>query len=131
MPDLNENDLIKLFKAAGHRAPERDLTARVMARVAVTPILRLDIARPLISKRAWWGAGVGLAALVVTVALLPHDPGTADGPVSTALALAEERISRISIPTSWLTWTAMTVGGLLFFTWVDATLARSGRRTTS
>lgn len=53
MPEMNDNDLRKLFQAAGHAKPERDLTNRIMARVAVTRIAEPVVVAPLISKRAW------------------------------------------------------------------------------
>jgi hypothetical protein len=130
MPELNENDLRKLFQTAGHHTPRHDLTARIMAQVAVTPMVRIDIAKPLISKKAWWCAGVGLAALAGASVLLPGDTNAADGPVSIVLATLEERISQVRLPAgSWPMWTGLTLGGLLLLTWIDGTLMRSMRRS--
>lgn len=131
MPELDENDLRKLFRSAGHHAPGRDMTARIMARVAVTPMTRLDITKPLISKQAWLGAGIGLAVLIGAIAVLPHEPGPADGPMATVLSTVQERLSRFTVPGSWLTWGAITLGGLLFLSVLDGTLMRASRRSAN
>ena len=71
MPELSEIDLRKLFQAAGHQMPASDLTDRIMARVAVTPIIRSTVVQPLISKRAWIMTAFGLVGLVLLVKFLP------------------------------------------------------------
>ena len=86
MPELSETDLRKLFQVAGHQAPASDLTDRIMARVAVAPIVRLTVATPLISKRAWITAALGLGGLVVLVTLLPGNPSPSTGPASNMVA---------------------------------------------
>jgi hypothetical protein len=70
MPDLNEHDLSKLFQAAGHRVPDSDLTARIMARVAVTPIHRPATPKPLIGRTGWMLIAA-LLALPLLGALVP------------------------------------------------------------
>lgn len=89
MPERNEQqptqstdqDLCKLFQTAGHHAPGSDLTARIMARVAVTPLFRPKAIRPLIGQRTWVVmavALVGLLALTLIVGVTtPVEPHTA------------------------------------------------------
>jgi|GEM_PF-1333662 len=132
MPELSENDLPKLFQAAGHQAPPRDLTDRIMARVAVTPIMRRDSAKPLISKRAWLLLGAGFLALTAAVALLPGDADQATGPATKLFSMLEETTSQLRLPTgSWPIWSAMAVGSMLLFTWIDGTLMSSMRRSAA
>ena len=64
---MSENDLRKLFQAAGHAVPERDLTDRIMARVAVTRAADPTPVPPLIGKWGWAGIA-GVAFLVVAIA---------------------------------------------------------------
>ena len=52
MPEPKE-DLHHLFQAARHAAPATDLTDRIMARVAVTPLLRPTPVRPILGRGAW------------------------------------------------------------------------------
>jgi len=65
---MNDNDLRKLFQAAGHARPERDLTDRVMARVAVTRIAEPTVVPPLIGKWGWAGIAGG-TVLIIAAAL--------------------------------------------------------------
>ncbi|MBK9176108.1 MAG: hypothetical protein IPM46_07190 [Flavobacteriales bacterium] len=68
MPEMSDNDLRKLFQAAGHGAPSRDLSERIMARVAVTRIAEPTAVQPLISKRGW--AGIAGAVLLLSIGLM-------------------------------------------------------------
>ncbi|MEO8590925.1 MAG: hypothetical protein ABI432_16225 [Flavobacteriales bacterium] len=132
MPELNEKDLRKLFQTAGHHVPATDLTDRIMARVAATPITRIDLAKPLISKRAWIMVGLGLVALCTVLGLMPETPDQTPGPASTVISAIEGLLSGIQMPQgSWPMWTAMAMGSLLFFAWVDSALMRSMRRTAA
>ncbi len=125
MPELSETDLRKLFQVAGHQAPASDLTDRIMARVAVAPIVRLTVATPLISKRAWITAALGLGGLVVLVTLLPGNPSPSTGPASNMVAALYESLSGIHVPKgTWPLWTGFTAGSMLLFTWIDGTLMR-------
>ena len=73
MPERNEQqptqstdqDLCKLFQTAGHHAPGCDLTARIMARVAVTPLFRPKVIRPLIGQRTWVVMAVAFSTYLV------------------------------------------------------------------
>lgn len=66
MPDLSDKQLRNLFHAAGHSAPAADLTARILARTAVTPIARRVKDEPLIGRWGWAGiAGLVVALLIV------------------------------------------------------------------
>ena len=125
MPELNENDLRKLFQVAGHQAPTRDLTDRIMARVAVTPIIRLSIVQPLISKRAWIISGLCLIGLVLLITFFPSGADQPASPVSNLVTAAYGTISEIRLPKgSWPIWTSMAAGSLLLFMWIDGTFMR-------
>lgn len=68
MPEMSDNDLRKLFRAAGHAAPTRELSERIMARIAVTRIAESTAVPPLISRKGW--VGIGGAVLVLSIGLL-------------------------------------------------------------
>ena len=125
MPELSENDLRKLFQAAGHQVPAHDLTDRIMARVAVTPIMRPTMAEPLISKRAWMMTALGLAGLALLIAFLPASSAPSTGTTSHMVATLYESLSGIHLPKgSWPIWTGLAVGSMLLFSWIDGTLMR-------
>ncbi|MBK7944531.1 MAG: hypothetical protein IPJ85_04130 [Flavobacteriales bacterium] len=69
MPEMNDNDLRKLFQAVGHAQPERDLSDRIMARVAVTRIAEPTVVPPLIGKWGWAGIA-GAAVFIIAAAFM-------------------------------------------------------------
>lgn len=69
MPDLHDSEFRKLFQQAGHAKPERDLTQRIMARVAVSRIAEPTAVPPLIGKKGWIWVAVA-ASLVVAAAIM-------------------------------------------------------------
>ena len=130
--DLNENDLRKLFQAAGHQVPTEGLTDRIMARVSVTRIVRLDLAEPLISKRAWILIGIGLVTLCTMLGLMPGASTQPTGPTSSLVSLIGAFVPRIHLPQgSWPLWSVFALGSVLFFVWVDNAITRGTRRTTA
>lgn len=64
MPEMNDNELRGMFKAAGHAVPDHDLSSRIMARVAVTRLAGPTLVTPLISKRGWVTIGALFMALI-------------------------------------------------------------------
>lgn len=129
MPELNERDLHKLFKAAGHHAPDSDLTARIMARVAVTPIHRPTPAKPLIGRRGW--------TLIVAVLALPLLAAWLAGPSATApasgpLASLWERLSQLQLPAGqWTSWLIGASCVALLLVAMDHYLSRSNAHEAS
>lgn len=122
MREPHDNDLRKLFKAAGHAAPEQDLTARIMARVAVTPMHQATRVVPVIGIRGWIAIG---AAFVLIIVLVCTTKGTGSaGPISLWMDGWSERMGRISLPSGergiWLTVASACA---LFLAWLDRTLA--------
>lgn len=120
MPELHDQDLRKLFRTVGHTPPGADLTARIMARVAVTPIARPLTVEPLIGKRGWAIAMVGVVALLV-FAFVTGGNSTAPPPW---LVPAAETLRHIRPPQDWPVWTLGTTACALLFTAVDRLLAR-------
>ena len=123
---MSENDLRKLFQAAGHAGPERDLTDRIMARVAVTRIADPTPVPPLIGKRAWAGIA-GVAFLVVAVAA-----GLSGAPAaSPSLPYAQpisDWLGGLSLPEGqWPQWVVGASVLALFF----AALVRRAERSVS
>jgi hypothetical protein len=100
---MNEPQLRKLFRAAGHDQPARDLTERIMSRVAVTRIAQPTMVRPLIS--AWGWAGVGVAAMLLLVAALMAGAAPATTPAMPYAAAISERLGAIRLPSgAWPQW---------------------------
>lgn len=122
MRELNDDHLRKLFQSQGHDAPAHDLTARIMARVAVTPIARPTPARPLIGTSGWVAITAGAMALLGLSLLLGatsgHAPASADAMLD---AMRSWQLPQGS-------WPQVMIGGsilvLLFFA-LDRTLNRS------
>ncbi len=79
MPELSDKQLRKLFHAAGHSSPGFDLTARILARAAVTPIARRVKEQPLIGRWGWAGIA-GLVAALLIVARFAAAGGQATEP---------------------------------------------------
>jgi hypothetical protein len=70
MPELNDHDLDNLFRKAGHCVPRTNLADRIMARVAVTPLVRSTEVKPLIGKRTW--LVIALCAFALVGVLMTH-----------------------------------------------------------
>lgn len=114
MPEMNDNDLRKLFQAAGHAKPGRDLTDRIMARVAVTRIAEPVVVPPLISKRAWVTIAIAAGIFVLCAVSLSGPGGT-----SHALPWMDrllDGVSRLQVPEgAWPQWTIGLSVLALFF----------------
>jgi len=106
MPELHDKDLDTLFRAAGHHRAGDDLAARIMARVAVTPIHRPVPTPPLIGRWGWIIIGVLLAMPVVAVLLAPSSGGV---PLPTVFSSIGEWLSTVRLPNGQ--WPLWTLGG--------------------
>lgn len=120
---MSENDLRKLFQAAGHAGPERDLTDRIMARVAVTRIADPTPVQPLIGKRAWAGiAGTALLVLAIAAGLSGAPAATPTVPYAQPLI---DWLGALRLPEGqWPQWVIGASGLALFF----AALVRKAER---
>lgn len=124
MPEPDNDQLRKLFQATGHHAPGTDLTARIMAQVAVTRIVKPVPVKPLIGTRGWVLIAAGLVA-VIGVGM----SGGGDAGPGWPQALAE-RLARIQLPKSeWPVWLAAGSGLALLFTALDTLLRRRQQLT--
>lgn len=123
MPELNEHDLQRLLKAAGHAAPEHDLTARIMAQVAVTPMHRPAPTAPLIGR--WgWVAIVTFVALALLGALFATPQGVESGPG--LLAPVQEFLGQLRVPGGpWPAWVPGACVVALLLVAMDRVLSRS------
>lgn len=124
MPELNDNDLRKLFRAAGRSKPGIDLTDRIMARVAVTPIHRPLEVKPLIGKAGWSAIG----ALIVMIVLVLINLGSTSAE-SSLLDPIHRELSRIQLPSfslseQWLYWSAAIAGLAFLYSLMDRILER-------
>ena len=125
MPELNENDLQKLFRTAGRQAPVNDQTDRIMARVAVTRIERPLLVQPLISAKGWVAATLGLGAILIVLLLLPGSPIEQAGPISNMVTMLVDGLAHLKVPHgSWPLWLALVAGSMLLFSWIDAAWMR-------
>jgi hypothetical protein len=128
MPEMNDNDLRKLFQAAGHAKPERDLTDRIMARVAVTRIAEPVVVAPLISKRAWVTIGIATGLFVLCALSLSGLGGT-----STSLPWMDrllDSVVQLKMPEgAWPQWTIGLSGLALFFALLGHYTERRMRKT--
>lgn len=106
---MNDQQLRKLFQAAGHDQPGRDLTERIMAQVAVTRIARPTVVRPLIG--AWGWAGLGAAAGLLVVVALTAGGAPASTPALPYAAAISERLGAIRLPSG--AWPQWLIGGSL------------------
>lgn len=120
---MSENDLRKLFQAAGHTGPERDLTDRILARVAVTRIADPTPVQPLIGKRAWAGiAGTALLVLAIAAGLSGAPAATPTVPYAQPLI---DWLGALRLPEGqWPQWVIGASGLALFF----AALVRKAER---
>jgi hypothetical protein len=124
MPELNERDLGRLFKAVGHEAPGNDLSARIMARVAVTTIARPVPVKPLIGPWGW----AGIAAFVLAVVLLGLYSGIASGGASvTYPSPVQDLFSGMELPKGdWPLWMIGMSFLALLFLGIDRALDSAG-----
>lgn len=121
MPELDDKGLRKLFQAAGHEAPATDLTARIMARVAVTPIARPVEVIPLIGKRAWTVMAVGVTVLLA----LAVAGSTGQTTTPSYLTPVTDLLGSIRLPQGdWPVWMIGASACALLFTLLDRMLAR-------
>lgn len=115
MGDLDERDLRKLFRSAGHHHPQQDLTDRIMARVTVTRSIRT--VQPVIGMRGWAWVVAGMALLLVLGMIggtAPPRPAPLDLPQW--LQVVQQEGAR------WASWLA-AAGVLAFgFTAIDTIL---------
>ena len=124
MPELNENDLRKLFRAAGRAEPGIDLTDRIMARVAVSPIHRPLEVKPLIGKAGWFAIG---SLILLIVLVLMNLVGTSSE--SSLLDPIHRELSRIQLPVfslqaQWIYWSAAIAGLAFLYSLMDRILER-------
>ncbi|MFN6116036.1 MAG: hypothetical protein ACK46G_08305 [Flavobacteriales bacterium] len=123
MPDPKD-ELHHLFQAAGRTGPDRDLTDRIMARVAVTPLLRPTPVKPILGRGAWIGIIIMTVVVLVWGLLGSGHAEATDGPVSEAL-----RTISATLPATgnWALWLAGLSASLLVLAAVDRALARRHR----
>ncbi len=124
MPDPKD-ELHHMFQAAGHSGPDRDLTDRIMARVAVTPILRPTPVKPILGRAAWVSIGA-LAAVVMVIAVLIGQGQESTGSYTSELF----NTLSASLPATgnWALWLAGLSASLLVLAALDRMLA-VGRRS--
>ena len=124
MPELNERDLSRLFKAVGHEAPSNDLSARVMARVAVTTIARPVTVKPLIGRWGW----AGISMVFMAVVLLGLFSGMASGGSDVIhLSPVKDFFSGMGLPKGdWPLWMIGMSFLALLFLGIDRALDSSG-----
>ena len=120
MAELNDLDLDRLFRTAGHKHPVSDLTTRIMSRVAVTPVIRATEVKPLIGK---WGWGAILLSLIgfagLLLAISPAQ-GTGPSPVSDMLRGILNSFTLPALPAGdWPLWLAGASACALLFTALD------------
>lgn len=122
MPELNEQDLRTLFRTAGHHSPGDDLSQRIMARVAVTPMLRPMPVEPLIGARGWVTIAVLGALLIVVLLWNAPRTGASPSPVSEFLRSGWERFQ---VPLGdWTIWLACGSFCLLLIKLADLAISR-------
>jgi hypothetical protein len=128
MAELDDKDLHAMFQRTGHLHPANDLAARIMARVAVTPIARRTEVKPLIGRWGW--VAIAVAALIAVAAVLLGGGASAGqpGPVSGVLQRA---VQLIELPGGqWPLWLAGTAACALLLALMDRLLAsRIGDRS--
>jgi hypothetical protein len=124
MPELNASDLDKLFRTAGHSAPRTNLADRIMARVAVTPLVRSTEVKPLIGKRTWWAIAL-CAFSLVGILLLIGTTGSFSGPGLGSLM--GELLDRATPPLgNWPLWVIGVSVCLLMLALMDRALGQRG-----
>lgn len=127
MPELNDDQLRKLFQAAGHSAPSMDLTSRIMAQVSVTSIARPVVAPPLIGRWGW--AGIAAAILVVVIAGSFSAPGFNTSAVPYLDGLMR-LVADLQLPAgNWPKWMIGASACAMFFLVIDQRLSRRSATT--
>jgi len=122
MLEPTDTGLRKLFQAAGHHRPGTDLTARIMARVAVTPMARPAPIKPLIGQ---WGWGAMAAGVIALFALVLIGNGSTTTTTPTLLTPFIEMTRNIRVPQGdWTVWASGVSACALLFTLLDRVLAR-------
>ncbi len=125
MAELHDQDLDRLFRNAGHHQPASDLTARIMSRVAVTPVMRPTEVKPLIGK---WGWGAILLGLIGFVGLLIAMAPAQSNSTSPIADMLRNTLGNLTLPTlpagEWPLWLAGASAGALLFVLLDKVLAR-------
>ena len=126
MPEMHDNELRKLFQHAGRPPMGTDLSDRIMARVAVTPIMQPLEVKPLIGK-AGWSAIAGM--FIILLALLFNAAGisyNSQAPSILDPLLANVPNLHFSLPAGpWIYWAAGAAACALVFTLMDRALERS------
>lgn len=120
MPELNDDDLRKIFRTAGHAAPGSDLSARIMARVAVTPMARPVVVEPLIGRRGWIVLAIIAVMLLIATFVIP---GTSVPTGPSWFTPMDEVHKHIRLPQDWSLWALLASTTALLFTLVDRSLA--------
>jgi hypothetical protein len=123
MPEPKE-DLHHLFQAARHAAPATDLTDRIMARVAVTPLLRPTPVRPILGRGAWTSIILATAAMLLWGLLGSSGTEATSGPVSDAWRTIS---TVLCYPSDHAPWLAGLSASLLVLAAVDRLLAARHR----
>lgn len=124
MDELRDTDLNSLFQTAGYESPGTDLTARIMARVAVTPVLRPTKVEPLIGTWGWVGICGVLLAVVLSVLFFGMASGGTGG---TYLSPIREFFSGMELlKGNWPLWMIGMSFLALLFMGIDRALDRSG-----
>jgi hypothetical protein len=126
MPELSDNELRKLFQQAGRPPMATDLSDRIMARVAVTPIHQPLVVKPVIGRAGWFAIAAGFIGLL---AFLFNAAGTTAGTSSLLDPLWQNvpriQLSHIALPTGqWTLWAAVIAGGMLMLALMDRVLER-------
>ncbi|MBL7964990.1 MAG: hypothetical protein JNM31_14240 [Flavobacteriales bacterium] len=119
MAEPRDTDLRHLFQQAGYHDPSRDLTSRIMARVAVTPMMQPSVVRPLIGKWGWVAIGTAMAGLLV-YALISAPAG-----IDPNGGLVKQLMPTFQLPQgAWPVWLMAASGCLFLLAVVDRKLAR-------
>ncbi len=119
MPEPKDK-LHDLFQAAGHAEPVKDLTDRIMARVAVTPLLRPTPVKPILGRGAWIGIILLTAALLLWGLLGSSGNGGTSRPVSDAWHMVS---SALPASGNWALWLTGLSASLLVLAAMDRLLA--------
>lgn len=131
MGEMSDNELRKLFQQTGRPAMSNDLTDRIMARVAVTPVFAPVEVKPLIGKAGWFAITVAFIS-VLGLLLNAASAGAINGEPSFLDPLwrsfPDPSSFKISIPTGqWTIWAAAGGALLLLFTLMDRALEKGIR----
>lgn len=109
MPDMNDSEIRKLFLAAGHEQPGRDLTDRILSRVAIARIAEPTVVPPLIGKWGW--ACISSAAVLISLATFLSSGTSAIIPAQPYLNSVSAWLSQVRLPDG--PWPQWVIGGSL------------------